>query len=291
MTEPGKSPFPGAKILLMGPAGTGKTHSIRTLIEAGITPFCIFTEPGMEVVGDVPCPKLHFKYIAPALSNWNALADIATRVNQLSYEGLMKLVDANKNKYTQFIDVIRTNNDFVCDRCGKSFGDVQFWGTNRALVVDSLTGLGKMVVKLHLGARPVMQQQEWQVTQNTLMPLLDAWAAGGTRCWFVLIAHEAMERDEVSGTIKRMVSTLGRAIAPQIPNFFSDVIECVRLGDKFSWDTAAVNADTKTRNLPIRSAQNPSFVPLVASWVGRGGIIETESPSPEPLAVPLPIKP
>jgi hypothetical protein len=263
----------GARILLMGPTGTGKTHAIRTLVAAGITPFIIFTEPGMETIGDVPCPKLHYKYIPPALSSWDALAAIADNVNKFSYENLMKMTDVNKGKYTQFIEVIKANNDFTCDRCGQHFGDVQSWGTDRALVVDSLTGLNNMVMKLHIGGRPVMQQQEWQVTQNTLKPLLDAWTAGNTKCFFVLIAHEAMEKDEVSGAVRRMVSTLGRALAPQIPNFFSDVIEAVRTGDKFTWDTAGTNVEVKARNLPIAAGQRPDFGIIVESWKKKGGVI------------------
>ena len=273
-----QSLIPGAKILLMGEAGSGKTHSLRTLSDSRITPFILFTEPGMEVVSDIPCSKLHYHYIPPTTSDWNALAGMAERVNQLNYENLMKMSDANRSKYTQYIDVIKYNNNFICDRCKQSFGDVQTWGTDRALCVDSLTGLNKAVVKLHIGGRPVMQQQEWQVTQNMLMALLDAWTAGGTRCWFILTAHEAMERDEVSGTIKRMVSTLGRAIAPQIPNFFSDVIECVRVGDKFTWDTAGSNVATKARNLPVASNQAPSFRQIVERWQVRGGILETTTP-------------
>jgi len=260
----------------MGESGSGKTHSIRTLVEAGVTPFCLFTEPGMEVVSDIPCPQLHFHYIAPTTSNWSALAGMAENLNKFTYESLMKMTDANKSKYGQMIDIIKANNDFVCDRCGQHFGDVQTWGTDRALVVDSLTGLNKAVVKLHIGGRPVMQQQEWQVTQNMLMAVLDAWTAGGTRCWFILTAHEAMERDEVSGIIKRMVSTLGRAIAPQIPNFFSDVIETVRTGDKFTWDTAGTNVAVKARNLPILAGQQPNFKIIVENWKKKGGIIETQ---------------
>jgi len=141
--------------------------------------------------------------------------------------------------------------------------------------VDSLTGLNNMVKKLHIGGRPIMSMPEWQVTQNTLMPLLDAWTAGGTRCFFVLTAHQAMERDEATGTIKRMVNTLGKAIAPSIPNFFSDVIESIRIGDKFTWDTAGVNVDVKARNLPIASGQKPDFAIIIENWKRKGGIIET----------------
>lgn len=271
-----RSPIPGAKILLQGGSGSGKTFSIKTFVQAGITPFVIFTEPGMDTL-EITCPQYHYRYIAPALSEWNALAAMAENVNKFTYEAIIKMTDTNKSKYIQFIEVIKTNNDFVCDRCGIHFGDVQKWGTDKALVVDSLTGLNTMVKKLHIGGRPVMQQSEWQVTQNTLMPLLDAWCAGGTRCWFVLIAHQSQERDEATGAVKRMVNTLGKAIAPDVPKFFSDVIETIRIGDKFSWDTAGVNVEVKARNVAIRSGMEPSFVPLVEGWKKKGGIVEPKS--------------
>jgi AAA+ superfamily predicted ATPase len=60
---PTRSPIPAPNVLLMGDSGTGKTYAIRTLIEAGITPFIIFTEPGMEVLGDLDPSSYHFHYV------------------------------------------------------------------------------------------------------------------------------------------------------------------------------------------------------------------------------------
>lgn len=57
----------GSKILLVGDSGTGKTFAFRSLPALGITPFILATEPNIEdVLGDIPCPKLHWHYIAPA---------------------------------------------------------------------------------------------------------------------------------------------------------------------------------------------------------------------------------
>ena len=61
-----KSPLPGVNVLLMGASGTGKTHAIQTLISSGITPFCIFTEPGFETISHIPPDKLHWHYVKPA---------------------------------------------------------------------------------------------------------------------------------------------------------------------------------------------------------------------------------
>ena len=45
------SGLPGVNVLLMGPAGTGKTHSLGTLVEAGIEVFYLGLESGLELAG------------------------------------------------------------------------------------------------------------------------------------------------------------------------------------------------------------------------------------------------
>ena len=42
------SMLPGVNVLLMGPAGTGKTHSLGTLADAGVELFYLGLEPGLE---------------------------------------------------------------------------------------------------------------------------------------------------------------------------------------------------------------------------------------------------
>lgn len=275
-----KSRIPGAKVLLMGGTGTGKTYVIRTLIEAGITPFVIFTEPGMESLSDLDSHPYHWTYIPPVTSDWSTLEAIGKTVNSVTWEALSKMTDANRKKYGQWLDVIQANNDFVCDECGEHFGDVQSWGTDRALVMDSLTGFSQMAFRLHIGGKIAKSMPEYQVAQEMVMRVLDAWTTS-TRCWFVMTAHEEREADMETGAIKRMPSSVGKAIAPQIPRFFSDVIECVRTGTKFSWDTATVGADTKARNVPVSSTLPPSFVPLVEAWKAKGGVIEAPAETAE----------
>jgi hypothetical protein len=281
-----KSKIPGSKTILMGGTGTGKTFALRSLVEAGITPFIIFTEPGMETLSDtLPDDKLssllkkgehpyHYHYIPPVVSDWKALQAIGDNVNKHTYEALCKMTDSNKGKYQQWIEVIKTNNDFVCDECGQHFSDVQSWGTDRALVVDSLTGFAKMAMRLHIGGKVAKSPSDYGIAQDMVMKLLDAWTTA-TRCWFVLIAHEEKTQDQVTGAISRMPKSVGTAINPEIPNFFSDVIETIRTGSEFYWDTAAVGADVKARNLPISSKIPPSFVPLVTRWKEKGGVIES----------------
>lgn len=271
-----KSPIPGANVLLMGSTGTGKTYSLRTLVEAGITPFVIFTEPGMEVLGDLKPGSYHYHYIRPTTSDWSALRKTIDLVNKLDFNSLTKVQDANRTKYNQLLELIDTCNDFKCDLTGKQFGDVSTWGTDRALVIDSLTGLNQMAMQLVVGGRVTRSMPDWMIAQNSLKMLLDKLTTT-THCWFVVCAHVERETDEVTGGTTLMVSTLGRKLAPQIPLFFSDVIQTVRNGTEFTWNTAGSNIDVKARNLPIQAKLEPSFLPLVERWKSNGGIIESSS--------------
>lgn len=267
------SPLPGVKTLLLGATGTGKTTAIKTFLDKGITPFCVFTEQGFEVLGDLPADKIHWHYVAPADIPWADMIDSATKINQFSYEALSKLSDINKRSHNQFIDVLTTLNNFKCDRDGKEYGDVCKWGTDRALIVDGLSGLSYIAMNLVIGSKPVKHQGEWGVAMDNLERLIQKLCTD-TRCHFALIAHSERETDEVMGGSKVMAATLGRKLAPKLPRFFSDVILADRQATKFTWSTAAGGADLKSRNLPIADGLLPSFAPVIEAWQKRGGLIE-----------------
>jgi hypothetical protein len=269
----GNSNLPGVNVLLMGPTGSGKTYSIRTLIEAGITPFVIATEPGIQdTLGDIPPDKLHWHYVGPATVPWKTLIDTANKINKLSYEGLTKAV-MSKNAYTQWIDFLTVCNSYTCDRTGKNFGDVANWQTDRALIIDGMTGLAKMAMDLVIGARPTASPGDWGVAmknlENTLLTLTNS-----TQCWLIVTAHLEREKDEVTGGVKLMPSTLGTKLSPKVPNNFGDVILCQQAEGSWTWSTASTHqVDLKARHLPIRNNLPPSFKGIVEDWKKKGGVI------------------
>jgi len=69
-----------------------------------------------------------------------------------------------------------------------------------------------------------------------------------------------------------MVSTLGKALAPKFPAMFSDVILTERQGDKWTWNTASMMADLKTRNLPIAADIKPNFSQIIEKWFSRNEV-------------------
>lgn len=270
---------PGIKVLLSGGTGSGKTYSFRTLIEAGITPFVIATEPGIEAtLGDIEDPHIHWKYIPPAAQTWDDLLEGATKVNTLSYKALSNLDDISKRKYHQFLDLITCLANFTCDRCGQSFGCVDDWGTDRALSIDSLSGVNIMALEMVVGAKPVRSQGEWGIAMDYLEKLITRLCAG-VPCHFILTSHMQMISDEQTGQQQLMPLVLGQKLAPKIPRFFDDVIQTTQKGGKFYWHTASLRADLKARHIPIGENLPPTFLPIIENWKSKGGEIISTSES------------
>ena len=269
LTTQSKTHVPGPKVLLMGGPGSGKTYSIRTLFDAGIEKVAVvFTEPGMESVSDLPKGKLGWHYIRPATADWETMISQAKKINTLSFDALTKMSDIDKRKYTQFIDLYTCLSNFTDDRTGEVWGPVDEWGTERALVIDSLSGVNLMAMKLVTGGKPVKSQADWQVAIDNVEQLLIKLTTD-VEATVVITAHLERETDELTGGTTLMASTLGRKLAPKVPRFFSDCIHVKREGASFSWSTSTINVDLKTRNLPIQDKLQPSFKPLLAEWRRR----------------------
>lgn len=274
-----KSALAGFNVMLMGPAGSGKTHSIGTLVDAGVEVFYLALEPGLEsLLGywtdrGLPIPKnLRWHTLKAHDTSFLDMLDNATKINTFSYEMLSKMIDPHRGRHNQFIELFKVLNDFEDQRTGEKFGPVNAWTTKRALVIDSLTGVSNAALSLVVGGKPVRSQSDWGIAQGQVEGLLRK-LCDGCACHFIILSHVERESDLVLGGVKLMASTLGKALAPKIPSMFSDVILTVREGDKWSWDTANIMADLKTRNLPIKSGNPPSFAPIIAKWRARGGVI------------------
>lgn len=270
----GKSPIPAPNILLMGPGGTGKTYAIRTLVDAGITPFILSLDPGgLGSIGDIPATKLHWHVINPVAHSWQDMIQQAKTLGNLTFEGITASKDFQKGKQMRYINVLETLASFKDDRTGTDFGPVDNWPTSRALVIDHFTELCVASKEWAVGNKLVLHQGEWQVAQNNIENLVRNLTIV-CRCWVVVIAHVDRETDLVLGGSKIMVHALGKALAPKLPPLFSDVIMATREGAAFTWDTAAPGVDLKTSNLAIAAKLPPSFSPIVEKWKSRGGVVE-----------------
>ena len=268
-------PLPGINVMVMGPAGTGKTYSIATLVETGVETFYLGLESGLESLlghytdADRPIPdNLHWHTLKQTAAGFTEMLSAAQQISVNSLEGLAKYSDPNRRSYNSFINLLTVLNDFPDDRFGIKFGPVDKWGSDRALVIDGMTGIGIAAMSLVIGGKPVKNQSDWGIAQDQIEKLVRK-LCDNCPCHFVLLAHVEREVDQVLGGVKITVSTLGVRLAPKIPPMFSDVILAVRQGDTWTWDTGSSQADVKARNMPFKAGQPPSFIPLISRWRKR----------------------
>jgi hypothetical protein len=283
-TVPNTEGLVGFNTVLMGPSGTGKTHSIGTLVDTGLEVFYLPLESGSEsLVGyytdkGKPVPdNLHIHALAQPKASFTDLFEAAKRTNTLPHDAVMKMPDPNRSKYDGYLKLLTNLNGFIDSRTGEKYEPADQWGTDRVVVLDGLSGLNKFAMQLVIGGRAERTQTDWGVAQSYVMSIIDK-LTDGCRCHFVLIAHVERETDMVAGGVKLMVSTLGKAIAPQIPAKFSDVVLTKKDVDKFTWSTAESTADVKNRNLPLKAGMPADFGPLYTKWKSRAsGMIVPEN--------------
>jgi hypothetical protein len=275
MNDP--SLLPGLNVLLEGPTGTGKTYALGTLADAGVELFLLFTESGLETtLGywtdrglEVPA-NVHWHLLGRGTESFATMATSADLINKLDLKSLSSLQDPQRAKHNQFVGLLRALSDFPDDRTGKKFGGVDTWGPDRALAIDSLSGINPIAMSLVVGGKPVKSQGDWGIAMDQIEKLVRQ-LTDGCKCHTIITAHVEREVDQVLGGVKLTVATLGVKLAPKIPPMFSDVILTSREGDKFFWSTANSQADLKTRNLPIADHIRPDFKPVLEKWISRGG--------------------
>lgn len=278
MTDQPQPALPGFNVLLMGPAGTGKTYSVGTLVDLGIETFYLSIEAGMESLlgywtdrgNDIP-PNLHWHKLAAPKANLTQMIANAKNINMLNLDSLAKMTDPEKSKHNQFVSLLEALNNFPDDRTGETFGPVNEWDQSRALVIDGATGISQCAMALVVGGKAVRNQSDWGIAQDQVEKII-RMLCDNCPCHFILLAHVERETDVVLGGVKLMVSTLGKALAPKLPSMFSDVILAARSGDKWLWDTASALADVKTRNLPIKSDNPPTFKTIMDKWQSRNKV-------------------
>lgn len=284
-SSPQSLPPRAPSVLLLGPPGTGKTHSLVTIMEFGTELFYICTEPnGLETLIDamrkkgIPADMLHYKIIEPSRPGFHTLQAMASKITEMGFDSLSKLGPTERSN-AQFITLVNTLSNFSDERTGKAFGPVNKFPSHVALALDSLSGVNLMAMDLTIGDKVTAHVGEWGIAMNMIDKLILSLTSN-LQCLFVLTAHIEPERDEVTGGTKLMSSTLGKKLAPKIPRFFSEVVLTHTEGDSYYWSTSHPQIDLKHRALQRYNKLLPTFKPILEAYQQRLGFLDSQPSLP-----------
>ena len=266
-------------VLLIGASGSGKTHSLTTILEAGLELFVVITEPhGLETLltacaaRKLDISKLHWMEIFPSRPGFESLEAMAKKVSFMDQQALSALKPGGERATAQWIELIKGLRDFKDGKDGRTYGPVDLFDNTRAVAIDSLSGLNAMSMDITIGDKVTANPGEWGIAMKQLEKLI-LTCTSSMRCLFVLTAHAEREVDELTGAGKIMASALGRKLAPTLPRFFSEVVLATRKAEgeneSYTWSNAEAGYDLKRRALPLSSKLPPSFGPIVEAYKAR----------------------
>jgi hypothetical protein len=263
-------------LLNMGAPGSGKTTSLASFLKNKVETFVISTEPGgIESLIDEVDRKgydislLHWSYIPPSSPGWKALREAGTLANVMSYKDLsdlkMGVAKSEMKQLSKFFDACENFHD---DRTGKDFGPIEKLGPERAISLDSLSGLNHICLQNTVGFKPGPHQGEWGIAMGLEENILLKWSAD-LMSYFVCNCHLDRVPDEITGTSRIVPAALGSKLGPRIPRFFGEAVLSIRGKDRFTWRTMDTGADLKNRILPVGQELEPDFTPLVVAYRKR----------------------
>lgn len=275
LTQPGEDDIaPGVKGLFLGDSGSGKTHLMHTLIEAGLEVFHIGLEPARQTIAkairdtakknpSLDYSKYHYVEVPALVTEFKTMIDTDSKLNSLSYKAICDMEGINRDKTRQFIRLLEMLSGFTEGET--YYGPIDNWSNDKALVIDSLSAMNIMAKTLIAGNNPALSPAQWNMGQDVIRNLLNKLCFD-CKCHVFVLGHLEPEKDEVSGKIVNMPSTLGKKLAPELGRYFDEMVIVKKTENGHVLSTKESNATTKNRLFPVSNTLPPTLVPLIEEW-------------------------
>lgn len=264
------------KALIYGEAGTGKTCSLRTLLNCGQKVRFLAAENNAiegiktalhmwEKETKKPYPSAEdFALMIPSRPKRtiNDLVKTQEKFIKVPLETAMKSVDPDRNKFTRYLEVLRATVNFKDTASGTDFGCIDDWDDSVTLAIDGLTIICEAISQATVGGKLTISQPEWGAMQKTLVEFMRQLTED-LNCNLVVLAHPVKETDAILGTQRIYPANLGQALNNSLPSFFTEVIYSFRSGKEFLWSTNHKQAVTRQTTLPLEEKMPQDFSQLL----------------------------
>jgi GTPase SAR1 family protein len=213
-----------SKIMIVGDNGGGKSSALAGLLREGYEVFVQDFDDGLD-----PLP--------------NILADEPEALDRLHYETLKDTVKFSGGNPTvkepkAFSQSMKLLNKWVDSETGEDFGSIEDWGSDRVLVIDSMTFQGKAALNFTMWKNNRLGKpkriNDWGDAIERQQTVLDLITDDNIKCNVVVIAHLAHlnqqgEDDEEESVVhtseKRYPTALGKKLPPHVGSYFNTVVQ------------------------------------------------------------------
>jgi hypothetical protein len=229
------------KLIGVGDSGCGKTGSLAALANVGYELFILDFDNGVEPL---------FTYVDP---NRRHLVHYETLTNKLKGSGAgASIVMANAASRA-----FSLMNNWVDSETKQSFGGVASWGSDRVLVIDSLTFFGNSCLlavmqregKSDFRPQPVSGFNPMSVYGDAMDMVESSLAllfSPEVKCNVVVLSHKKYYTRKGEDDVV-YPAAIGKQLAPIIPRYFNSLIRYQQAGnERYIYTTPDVNLATKS---------------------------------------------
>lgn len=213
------------KMLLLGDSGSGKTGSLSSLVKAGYKLWVIDLDNGLDILPSLlgKDPKLlsqvNFQTLTDKMKpQGGRLIPVKATVWPRTLGMLMDWKDEAPEGYDE-----KTSGKWT----SPSLGNINTWGPEDVLVIDSLTFLSTaalnyiLMLNGRVGQAP--HQSDWYQGQQLIEGLLQQLYDESVKCNVIVMAHVTYIGED-NGPQRGYPNTLGKALPPKVGRYFNSML-------------------------------------------------------------------
>lgn len=195
------------KFLYIGDSGTGKTGSLVSLLEAGYEIKMLDMDSGIGTLIQ------YAKEAGP---------DVFDRIDYQSFRDKFTVRNGElkpKGTPRAYVDALKALEKWDDD------SDPAEWGSKTIFVLDSLTAFSRAAFLWAQGMNPTSKdpRQWYGAAQDSVRTAISMLTSEDFRANVIVISHVSLQ-ELPDGSTKGYTSAIGKALGPQIPQFFNTLL-------------------------------------------------------------------
>lgn len=203
------------KIIFLGDSGVGKTGALAALVTLGYELFILDFDNGTDILSFlIKDPEQRKRVHIETLTDAGRM--MGSGVNA-------KIAKMNPQAFSRALGLL---SKWVDSETKVDYGPVATWGTDRILVVDSLSFFGSAALDFILARNGRAMEQPWQSDWGEAMRMLEQALqilySSEVKCNVIMNTH--IEYVTVEGMTKGLPMGLGQKLPPKIGRYFNFMI-------------------------------------------------------------------